>query len=54
MISLSRNLRRLVDWMRNQTNVRRGAIMGIGFGLLLCVIIFLSILLVTYSGTFGK
>ncbi len=54
MVSIVESVRRLVEWLRNQNDIRRGAIMGIGFGLLLCVIIFISILLVNYAGTFGK
>jgi hypothetical protein len=54
MESLSRAVKRFLDWFRAQTDVRRAALLGIGFGLLLCIIIFISIVLVTYAGTLGK
>ncbi len=50
MGSLSRALKRFLDWFQDQTDVRRAALLGIGFGLVLCVVIFISILLVTYTG----
>ncbi len=50
----SRFLDRAVDWIRTQGDVRRGAVLGIGCGLLVCVIMFIAILLVSYAGSFGK
>jgi hypothetical protein len=54
MSSVSRLLERFMQWFRMQTDVRRAALMGIGFGLLLCVVVFISILLLSYVGTLGK
>ncbi|MGA7673210.1 MAG: hypothetical protein WBW04_22525 [Nitrolancea sp.] len=54
MSSISRIIARFMEWFRMQTDVRRAALMGIGFGLLLCVVIFISILLLSYIGTLGK
>lgn len=54
MAPVSRAVKRFLDWFRDQTDVRRAALLGIGFGLVLCVVIFISILLVSYTGTLGK
>ncbi len=54
MSSGSRLVGRFMEWFRMQTDVRRAALMGIGFGLLLCVVMFISILLLSYIGTLGK
>ncbi len=54
MESISRRMRRFIDWFRAQTDIRRAAILGIGFGLTLCVVLFISIVLVTYVGNLGK
>lgn len=54
MASISHIIARFIDWFRSQTDVRRAALLGIAFGLILCVVMFLSILLVLYAGSLGK
>ena len=54
MSSVSRQIVRFMQWFRMQTDVRRAALMGIGFGLVLCVVMFISILLLSWIGTLGK
>ena len=49
---MGRQFQRLIDWMNerlaHQSQTRLAAIMGVAFGLLLCVVVLLILLLVLF------